>query len=187
MNEFDLAAWIADGKAVNQQAARMFGSLNASQLNWRADPKSWSIAQCLDHLIVSNTAYFSMFRKLIESTYEPSFWAKVSPLSGFIGRWFAENLGPVVKTKMNAPPAFRPAQSSIRPNIVSDFINHNDQLLGMIAKLERVPMDTILTSPAMGLITYSLEHCIQLLIRHEQRHLQQAIRVLEQENFPRSN
>ena len=42
----------------------IFGSLSAAQLNWKPAPKSWSVAQCFDHLITTHSLYFPEFERL---------------------------------------------------------------------------------------------------------------------------
>jgi hypothetical protein len=43
----------ADFDAVAHDVRRRFGALSVVQLNWRAAPDSWCVAQCLEHLIRS--------------------------------------------------------------------------------------------------------------------------------------
>ena len=39
---------------VADDAKSTFGGLSSDQLNWKPGKKSWSVAQCLDHLIKTN-------------------------------------------------------------------------------------------------------------------------------------
>jgi hypothetical protein len=59
----------------------------------------------------------------------------------------------------------------------------------MIEHLEKIPatidpVRTIITSPLLGLITYSLDDCYTMLVVHCQRHLDQAKCVTQSEAFP---
>jgi uncharacterized damage-inducible protein DinB len=40
-----------------------FKSLSEDQINWKLSAESWSIAECVDHLIVTNKLYFNEFEK----------------------------------------------------------------------------------------------------------------------------
>jgi len=51
-----------------------FGSLSDEQLNWKPRPDSWSVAQCMDHLIKSN------------DEVKPAIDAKINEL---VGRYMA--------------------------------------------------------------------------------------------------
>lgn len=43
---------------------------------------------------------------------------------------------------------------------------------------------TIITSPALNFVTYSLMDAYRILVVHERRHFQQARRVIEESGFP---
>jgi uncharacterized damage-inducible protein DinB len=47
---------------VSEQVKQNFIDLDESQLNWKPNEKSWSIGQCLDHLIVTNNQYSKIFK-----------------------------------------------------------------------------------------------------------------------------
>jgi hypothetical protein len=82
----------SDLKKVADDAKATFGSLSAEQLNWKPDEKSWSVAQCFDHLIVTHSLYFPIFDRLIAGDAKPTFWERYSPLSGFSGRFLIKGL-----------------------------------------------------------------------------------------------
>jgi len=43
--------------AIGADARRLLEGLTAERGVWRAEPDSWSVAQCLDHLATSNRVY----------------------------------------------------------------------------------------------------------------------------------
>lgn len=49
-------------KAV-ETTVNTFSHLIVEQLNYKTDAKSWSIAQCLDHLMVTDKQYTSIIKK----------------------------------------------------------------------------------------------------------------------------
>src|SRR5262245_4750118 len=42
-----------------------FGHLNSRRLNWKPADDSWSVAQCLDHLISINGEYYPTFNRIL--------------------------------------------------------------------------------------------------------------------------
>jgi hypothetical protein len=46
--------------------------------------------------------------------------------------------------------------------------------------------ETIVTSPFLGVFTYSLEDAYTVLVEHTRRHFRQAKRVTEAEGFPKA-
>ena len=59
-------------------------SLNEEQLNWKSAPTTWSVAQCLDHLVVNNLKYFAIFDEIVNDSYQQTTWRRISPFTGFL-------------------------------------------------------------------------------------------------------
>jgi uncharacterized damage-inducible protein DinB len=167
-------------------AIATFSSLSAEQLNWKPAEKSWSVAQCFDHLITTHSLYFPVFERFEKGGVKPSFLEKYSPLSGFFGRYLIKSLSPENQSKMKTTSKAQPSSSKIDSGIVERFREHQHQ---MIEQLRRLPADidptrTMMTSPLMGFVTYTLDDCFTILVVHVQRHFGQAKRVTETEGFP---
>lgn len=163
-----------------------FSSLTAQQLNWKPDAQSWSIAQCLDHIIKSNKTYFPGFERLHSKDYKLTFWEKINPLTATTGRQMIESLGVEVKKKYKSPLIFSPAKSNIQASIVADFATHQEELIKIISKLSSEQFEKgIMTSPVAKLISLNVKDVVRILLVHERRHLQQALRVKTHEGFPK--
>ncbi|HLP19124.1 MAG TPA: DinB family protein [Chitinophagales bacterium] len=170
---------------VTFEAKSVFGKLSAAQLNWRPSSDKWSIAQCLDHLMVSNNTYIPQFDEVIAGKHSNSFYQNIRFISKFFGEYLIRETGPVVAKPMKNPPAFAPSQSEITATIVSDFEKHQQQFSAKLSQLSAIDLDkTVLSSPALGIITYTLRDLLTILSGHEQRHLNQAKNVLNHPNFP---
>jgi uncharacterized damage-inducible protein DinB len=78
--------YISRCKAVRLFALERFQTLSEEQFNWKPNTKSWSIAQCLDHLIVSNEKYFPVFEAVFAERYHSKWYQKLaaSILSGHL-------------------------------------------------------------------------------------------------------
>lgn len=179
------SSWLSRLEQIKNTAQVELSALNSSQLNWKSADKKWSIAQCLDHLIVSNEKYFALLDKLATGTYSMTFWEKYNPLSGYTGRKMAESLGPKGIKPFVSPKIFEPGRSTIRTTIVNDFIQHQEKFISKILLLRDLNTDLlVVTSPVAPLITYKLKDCIEILVGHEERHLLQAKRVMQLAEFP---
>lgn len=162
-----------------------FGSLTAEQLNWKPDADSWSIGQCLDHIVVVDTLYFPTFDQIREGTYTMGFWEKWSPFSGAFGRMLVNQLTEVATRKFKSPKSFRPDTRKIGTEVIARFHKHQDTMIEFIESLEPGSAGKIrLSSPASKFITYNLANALQMLVQHQYRHLNQAIRVKNREGFP---
>jgi len=162
-----------------------FGSLNGGQLNWKSDPENWSIAQCLEHIVVVDTLYFPVFEKISEGSYDMSFWEKWSPFSTGFGRMLVNQMNEKVTRKFRSPRSFRPDTRPIGPEVITRFSKHQDTLIQFVEKLDTGHAEKIrITSPASRLVTYSLADALQMLVQHQYRHLNQALRVKNSNGFP---
>src|SRR5690349_13377085 len=67
------------------QARAIAGSLTAEQLNWNPTPRSWSVAQCLEHLLEATGQYRPNIAKaLVGRTPAPV--EEITP--GWFAAWF---------------------------------------------------------------------------------------------------
>jgi hypothetical protein len=171
---------------VAREASDTFGSLSAEQLNWRPAAKKWSIAQCFDHLITTHSLYFPLFERLAGGDAKATFWQKVSPLSGFFGSFLIRNLDPANVKPMKTTSKAVPSTSEIDVDIIGRFDAHQQQIIDALEKLpdDIDPKGTIITSPLMSLVTYSLDDTFTILTHHCRRHFNQAKRVMETPGFP---
>ena len=175
-----------DLRTTADDVKKAFAPLSAEQLNWKPAPKSWSVAQCLDHLITTHDLYFPLFEKLKAGNTKPSFWEKTSPLSGFFGRFLINGLNPTNLKKMKTTGKAQPSSSEIEGDIVDRYVEHQARLADAVSTVPGSidPVKTIITSPLLDAITYSLDDCYTILVYHGQRHFAQARRVTENSDFP---
>ena len=169
-------------------ARSTFGSLSAEQLNWKPAEKSWSIAQCFDHLITTHSLYFPLLERLAAGDVKQTSWESYSPLSGFFGRYLIRSLRPENVKKMKTTPKAYPSSSEIGGDIIERYCKNQAQLIEHLRKLppEIDTKKTFVTSPLLGLVTYSLDDCYTILAVHGPRHFNQAKRVMEADGFPKS-
>jgi len=174
------------GKEVKKKVQFELVNSSLEQLNWKPSPESWSIAQCLNHLVVSDGSYFPLLKKIIDRSYRMSFWAKHSPFSKLIGRVMKDQLQEEVGRKLKAPGKLQPAASEISLEIFDRYYKNLDDFLELISKCRDVDLDkTIITSPVVSVVTYNLRDALQFLMQHEHRHINQAIKVKMNETFPK--
>ncbi len=168
---------------ITRDARESFGPLASAQLNWKPSADSWSVAQCLDHLIKTNGEMLVAIDSKINGG-KNRFLEKWSPLTGFFGRFLLKSL-PVDEKKFKAPTARIVPPSAIGPDIVDRFTDQQSIIVEKIVQLDAVDWDrTVITSPFMGLMTYRLSDGIEILVEHERRHLRQAKRVAASAGFP---
>jgi hypothetical protein len=174
---------LSEFESVSEDVKRSFGDLSPEQLNWRPGPDSWSVAQCLDHLIKSNEEFYPELDSLATGTRRNTLWQNWSPLSGIAGSFLVSTLkkdGNKVKTNQKMTPP-----SSVESDIIDRFLRHQAEFTAKIRSTEGTDWrKVILTSPFVKIMTYRMDVGLQALIEHEKRHVRQAKRVLATDGFP---
>lgn len=172
------------GKEGKEKVNSEFVKLSPDQINWHPTPNSWSIGQCLDHLIISDSLYFSSFEKIIKND-DMTIWERWNPLSRIFGKMLAYQLQETVKKKVKSPGIFKPSPGPFEAGILDRFNQHHEQLMQYILACKEVDLDSRnITSPVSVAITYNLRNAITILIQHQHRHIHQALRVKENAAFP---
>jgi uncharacterized damage-inducible protein DinB len=174
-----MESWISTLDKITEQSLTSFGSLTPDQLNWKPDTNTWSIAQNLDHLIVVNETYFPVLSSLKEGTYKLPFIAKFGFMVSFLGDTVLKAVQPDRKKKMKTFPIWEPGMSHFGDDILKRFENHQRELKQEIQdSKELIEKNTIISSPANKNIVYRLATAFEIIVAHEQRHLEQAKEVL---------
>lgn len=185
MNE-ELPKLIDGANAITDEAQNSFGHLNANQLNWKPSPKQWSVAQCLDHLIVINSTYFPVIEKIARDGYKPSLQQRLPLLPGLFGSLVITAVSPEGKRKYKASSHVQPSSSAIAGDIMARFRSHQQELIRHMRMTEKVDLsNTIITSPVASFATYSMLDAYRIVVAHERRHVLQAKRVMETTGFPK--
>ena len=180
----DLANLIAAANNIANDAKSTFGHLNPSQLNWKPSTDRWSVAQCFDHLLSANRGYFPVIEGVLAGK-KRTFWERVPVLPGLAGKLLIKSLEPTTTRKLKAPKRFEPAQSEISASVINDFVDQQGKIVEKMKATEHLDLEgIIITSPVSAAITYSLMDAYRIIVVHEQRHFQQAKRVMEESAFP---
>lgn len=187
INNSDLYRLEKKAREVTSDVHEHFGHLSNEQLNWKPNPKNWSIAQCIEHLIAANRNYFQIFEEILLGEKKKRMLERVSFLSNFWGKLLIGYSNPESEKKLKAPKIFLPQTSKIDSNIIPHFTDNQGRLIGFMQATSYLDMRrTYITSPATRFVTYSLHDAYEIILLHERRHLQQALHILNMENFPRT-
>lgn len=185
--DMSLPELVSEAEAVTRDVQSTFGQLSAEQLNWKPSADSWSVAQCLDHLINSNGQMLSAFDPVISGTKQTTFIERLPFLPGLMGRMMVKVVAPQGKQKFKAPPAAVPTSSKLDSQIVNQFMTLQLEVGKKFKAVENLnPDKIIITSPFAGFIAYSLLDACRVIVAHERRHFEQARRVMAAEGFPKS-
>ena len=177
---------ITEMSKVAEDARNSFGTLSGEQLNWKPSADGWSVAQCLDHLIKTNRQFYPEFERLASGNRKNSFWENYSPFTGMGGR-FLVNAVMNDSKKAKAPSKEIVPPSDLPADIVEQFAGNIEEVCGKVEACESADVKkTVVTSPFLAVMTYTLDDAYSVLVEHSKRHIRQAKRVMRSEGFPKA-
>ena len=181
----NLEQLISEMTDITARSQFTFGALTAPQLNWKPSAEAWSIGQCFDHLVAANRAYLPIFEQVVNGKRQGRRWENVPLLPKIFGKLLIKYLSPQSTPKLKAPEILKPGATSVDEDIIRRFIEQQQQVMLIMKRSERFDLARIrITSPAARFVVYSLVDAYEIIVVHEQRHFQQAERVLAAEGFP---
>jgi len=170
---------------VARDARETFGRYSAPQLNWQPDSSRWSVAQCLEHLLTANTMMFEAAGEALDESRPRSVWQRLPVLPRLFGPIMVRSMAPDAERKFKAPAKARPAASAISGDVVQRFIAQQIEAATRARVLdEGRAARTVMSSPFVKAVTYSVLDGWRLIVAHDHRHVEQARRVTQAAGFP---
>lgn len=181
-----IGATATDLLLLADDAKDRFGHLSEAQVNWRPGAGSWSVAQCFEHLVLTQSLYLPTLKRLAAGSARATVWERISPFSGLFGRMLIRALDPANSRKTKTAAKSTPAASTIGGDVIKRFHEHQRSLVDHLRDLPQDldPTAVVITSPLSSFVTYSLDDCLTILVVHGRRHLAQAERVVASADFP---
>ena len=176
----------AEIETVIATAKTGFSNLTYEQLNWKSNADSWSVGQCLHHLVQSADAYKPIFIELINKKQSSNFWRSIPFLPKVFGKEILKAVSPIRNKKTKTFSVFEPVQSDITLDII-DKLEEKLKTFSLLAnQLTNYDLKkTIVTSPVAKYVNYSLLDALNIVTVHNYRHFNQAKEVMEMSEFPR--
>ncbi len=172
--------WQQKIDALTGEFKERFADLPADELTRKPNAQTWSIAENIQHLISVNESYFPVLEQLKEGKYKASFMARFSFFVNFMGKTILKSVAPDRRKKMRTFPMWEPVTAEIKGDIVSDFATHQSELKKAMSGTEQLlQQKAVIASPANRNIVYTLEKAFEIIVAHEERHLNQAIEAFE--------
>jgi hypothetical protein len=162
--------------AADERAIALAGTLTPQELNWRRSPPEWSVGQCLEHLCVANEVYTRAMAPSLAGR-PAAVVQEITP--GWFGRWFIRSyIEPSPTTKRApSPKKIRPA-AQVEPSVLDRFLASNRAARELIRSAAQHDVNRIrFPNPFVPLIHFTVGTGLEILTRHERRHLLQAERV----------
>ena len=160
-----------------------FLSLSPAQLNWRPSDVQWSIGECFEHLMRTNSKYISVYQKITLTVFKnkPETYKHT-----FIGKIIMKSMMPENKRKTKTPGSFNPLGSVVKESIVKDFLHQNNEIVDLVNRIDMSKLKEKISSPFAKYVKYNVGDSLMIIAYHNLRHLQQAKNLTQNEGFPSS-
>ena len=180
----DLQNYQRQFESIRTEAQKLLGDLNELQFNWQPGTDRWSIAQCIDHLVVTGRSSLSNIHLAVNEARSRGLFSPGPFRYGLIEKWFVRQMEPPAKMKFKAPKAYRPSADQSQAEIIASFYSLQEEFLACIEEANGIDLSRTKVSNAVNRwFRLSLGQELAFDAAHERRHLWQAGRVKKELDF----
>jgi hypothetical protein len=168
---------IAELTTSRQQFLDSVAGLSAAQWNFKPDEKTWSVAECAEHIALSEDLIFGSVIKIAQSPAMPD--KKSAVTDDFILKAVVDR-----SHKFQAPEALVPKHTFATPqDIIAHFTESRERTIAYVRDTQDDLRAHFFDHPVLK--TMDGYQWILLLSSHSQRHTAQLNEVKANPNFPK--
>jgi hypothetical protein len=168
---------IAELTASRQQFLDSVAGLSAAQWNFKPDEKTWSVAECAEHIALSEDLIFGSVTKIVQTPATPDKTSAVT--DDFVLKAVVDR-----SHKFQAPEALRPKHTFATPQeIIDHFKQSRERTIAYVLDTQDDLRGHFFDHPVLK--TMDAYQWILLLSAHSQRHTAQLNEVKSNPNFPK--
>lgn len=170
---------------IRQTVEQKLETLSESQIQWKPAPNQWSVLECLTHLNMVSQYYANQLKFKLEhipKNEHPSLDFQMS----FNGKIMLGFVDPKSARKIPAPSMFKPKPYHLEtPKVLKRYYGILTDLEEAIQKSHQLDWNAKLQSPFTSLLKFRVGDVLIFVLAHQQRHINQALRVIQQPSFPK--
>ncbi len=172
---------------IKQDAEQLIAGLNPYGFNWHPSPGSWSIAECLDHLIVVANLLLPRIDEAIRNAKEKNLRGAGPFHFGLRGTLFVRAQEPPARWKVRTSPQYLPSTARATEDVQREFMELQDRFIERVASADGLDLARMMIrSPAYAWLQLNTAVWFASTAAHDRRHLWQARRIKESRWFPSS-
>jgi uncharacterized damage-inducible protein DinB len=165
-------------KETKERLIKDVKGLTDEQLNFKASPESWSVAECLEHIAFSEGALFGMLQGTLKEAANPARRAEVKMTDDQVKGMIASR-----ERKIKTQEAFEPKnQFGSAEGSLKEFIVKRD---GNMEFTKTTQEDLRNHYAVMPFATFDSFQVLVFITGHSARHTAQIEEVMANANFPK--
>ena len=157
---------------------KTINGLSTEQLNFKASPESWSVAECTEHLAISETNIFGMLKEALKTPADPSKRAEVKMTDEQILAMVADRTDKVKTSKPFEPTGKYGSHVGAVKEFKTSRVNH----IKYVATTEADLRNHFTKLPVGTIDAYQV---LLFMSAHTERHILQIEEVMANANFPK--
>jgi hypothetical protein len=174
----ELEQLASEFRAMKKIAGDFLSRVKESEFNKRPADNGWSVAECIDHLIVTGDDYCNKFEEALKILEQKNRRYTGEMKYSWFVRKFIANIEPPVKRKFKAPQKWRPDTNIDKAKATAAYLQLQDRWVDLINQsAEWDTTKTRLPSPAVDWIKFTAFEILGVNSAHQRRHFEQAKRV----------
>jgi hypothetical protein len=174
-------------KALNNNLKRLdttFSSLSTNQINWKPATDIWSVGECFKHIEITNELYIKKISELVTSNVS-NMNEDFKYNQSFMGKMITKAVSPKNPKKVKTFKVFTPSKSSFEKSVIEDYVLVVKKLIEMVKRLDGINLKKIkFSSPVNKYMRLNLGDPLIFIPKHDERHLNQAERIMNNKEFP---
>jgi hypothetical protein len=175
----ELQALIDQIDACERAAAQLVDGLNDDDVNWVPPPASgisrWSIAQCLNHLVLMNEFYLRGWPEALADAVARGRGSFSGLRPTLPARWFIRSMEPPARMKTKAAQVTTPAAHFRRAGLVEAYAASHETYRTLVHASAAVDVNRVVRPNAfIRSVKMRLASVLLIIPAHDRRHLWQA-------------
>lgn len=164
-----------------------FYTFSDYQINWKPEPKRWSIAECINHLSVTNKLYYNEMTAQFATKQIRCDCSSTPVKHKFFSKLIIKSVDPSNLKKVKTFKVFMPSASKYSKSVFDEFIEVQEKLINLINSFKELNLNKyIMASPAAKFIKENFSDVLEIIRLHDRKHLIQAQNIFNHKNFPKN-
>jgi hypothetical protein len=149
---------------------------NKTELMTRLEPRSWCVAECLDHLTQTSRAFLPAISEAVARA--PKLKTNRRLRTGILPSLFIRHLNPPYHFRFKVLPRLAP--QNLDSDVAWDsFVQSQSELVTVLGSAAGLAIDEIsIKSPLYARIRYNIYGAFRMLAAHQSRHVWQISQIL---------
>ncbi|MCU0448001.1 MAG: DinB family protein [Microscillaceae bacterium] len=158
--------------------------MSLAQFNFKPSAHSWSIAECMKHLlIIYQSRYQAQLQKKMTTNHAHG--RQKNYRSTWVGRLLMGFVNPQKKRKIPTLKSFTPSESAYDMRLQTEYWAYLQELQNYIAQADGLDLNKIKLGTSLSdWLPMNLGDYFQVEAYHHRLHLEQAKRVMQNPQFP---